>query len=931
MRRYGYLFACTIVASASPAWAGEEILYRPAPEWVEAAELPPAEEDPGKPLRLIESQVRLDGGTVWEFRQMALALETPEALSQLGTVTADWLPDKGDLIVHSIELVRDGETLDVLGEGARFEVLRREQQLEQRMINGGLTATLAVPGLRLGDTMRVAYSVTKRDQALDDQMEWSAMLLADPMPLADGRVVVSWPSEAPIHYKAPGLGEELAPSEDDGMTSLTIDMPLPEQPEMPMDAPARFQIQPMIQIGTFDSWEAVSATMAPYYDPAGTIAAGGAIAAEVEEIRAASDDPLARAALAVQLVQDEIGYLMNGLDGGNYLPQSPTDTWEKRFGDCKAKSFLLLAILRELGIDSEIVLVRSAGGDALTEMLPLPGDFDHMIVRADIGGQPYWLDGTSTGTRLSTIAAVPRFDNVLPLRAEGATLEPMAMRPQPVPDRAVRLSVDQRAGVGVPALFDLELTVTGPFASVLRMLSQLEDGEQRDAALYGAVSSIVGQHQQIAKTVSYDDESGSATITVDGLMTTPWSMEDGRYRLELPYQPASTFGFEVDRARPEWRDLPVIVNGPLFWRSEIEWLLPDGGEGFRVRGQTDFANEIGGNAIDSSGGLAGERFELTQDLKSLAWEIPATELAGVKRDSIRMKRQLPQLLAPADSRRSWDYRGSDRRLLEGIEAAYASLVEQEEEDEAAAFANRASFRAGTGDWAGALEDLDVAIERQPDAATYLSRAATKWQGGDLEGALADLRQAEDLDPSSADHYSEIEILGQLGRGDEALALAEEIALIATDPDWGDIQIAYAEGWAGQREEGLARLVDLAEVAPAGSEAFNALCWYSGIWDMATADTLPVCLKAIEQSSGGFGALDSRAVVLFRLDRPQEALVDLDKILAAEPGQHASRYMRGIVRLSLGDPQGREDIAAALAAEPALEGSYRAYGLAPSGG
>jgi hypothetical protein len=33
----------------------------------------------------------------------------------------------------------------VLGEGARLEVLRRERQLEQRMIDGARTATLAVP------------------------------------------------------------------------------------------------------------------------------------------------------------------------------------------------------------------------------------------------------------------------------------------------------------------------------------------------------------------------------------------------------------------------------------------------------------------------------------------------------------------------------------------------------------------------------------------------------------------------------------------------------------------------------------------------------------------------------------------------------------------------------------------------------------------
>jgi tetratricopeptide (TPR) repeat protein len=921
----GGISAAALVA---PAWAGEEILYQPEPEWVEVAELPPADSHQGKPMRLIESQVLLDGGTVWEFRDIALAFETPEMLSQLGTVSANWLPDKGDLIVHRIELVRDGETLDVLADGAGFEVLRRERQLEQRILDGGLTATLAVPGLRVGDTLRVAYSVTRRDQALDGQMEWSSEILAEPLPVASGRIVLAWPEGQAVQHQLRRADGAARLTSEDGMTRLAIAMPLAEPPEMPDDAPVRFRLAPTVQAGTFDSWEAVSASMAPYYATEGTIAPGGAIAQELDRIRAAESDPLARAALAVQLVQEEVGYLMNGLDGGNYLPQSPAETWEKRYGDCKAKSLLLLAMLRELGIEAEAVLVSTTMGDAIPELLPVPGNFNHVIVRADIGGETYWLDGTSTGTRLQTMAAVPRFGHALPLREGEAGLQPIPARPLPVPGRTVRLAVDQRAGIALPALFDLELTVTGPDASAFRMLAQLEDGDQRDEFIQGAATAIIGDHRQIERSIAFDDESGSATVTVEGLMTTPWNMRDGRYRLEMPYLPAASFSFDNDRARAEWRDLPVTVNGPLFWRTQVEWLLPEDGAGFTVRGEPAFEREIGGNRLVSSGGIEGDRIAITQDVVSHAWEIPASELPATKREAIRMKRRLPTFVAPADTRRAWDYRGSDRAMLEDLEQAYAVLVEREDDDEAGAFTNRAIFRAGVGDWDGALADLDVALEREPAAWLYRRRAQARRQLGDLEGALADLQAAETLDPANPDHFKQVEILGQLGRGEEAIALAQDSALVASNPDWGDIQIAYAEGWAGQTEEGLERLADLVEFAAPGSEAFNALCWYSGIWNRATDETLPVCLKAVEQSAGGIGALDSRAMVLFRLGEAEGALTDLDKVLAASPDEHASRYMRGIVRLQLGDAGGREDIAVALAAEPALEAVYRAYGIAP---
>src|SRR5690606_26562051 len=178
MHRYTYLSAGSLVVAAAPALAGAETPYQSAPERVAQAELPPSASAPGKPVRLTESQVRLDGGTVWQFHAMAVARGTPIALSQFGTITANWLPDKGDLIVHRVQIVRDGELHDVLADGVRFEVLRRERQLEQRILDGGLTATLAVPGLRVGDTLRVAYSGTKRDQALRGEMEGRAFVLS---------------------------------------------------------------------------------------------------------------------------------------------------------------------------------------------------------------------------------------------------------------------------------------------------------------------------------------------------------------------------------------------------------------------------------------------------------------------------------------------------------------------------------------------------------------------------------------------------------------------------------------------------------------------------------------------------------------------------------------------------------------------------------
>ena len=95
---------------------------------------------------------------------------------------------------------------------------------------------------------------------------------------------------------------------------------------MPSDAPSRFTRPQVLQAGTFGDWEEVSSVFAPLYKTEGTIAPGSPLAAEVARIKAASSDPLERAVMATRLVQERISYLMNGMSGGNYVPQAPART-----------------------------------------------------------------------------------------------------------------------------------------------------------------------------------------------------------------------------------------------------------------------------------------------------------------------------------------------------------------------------------------------------------------------------------------------------------------------------------------------------------------------------------------------------------------------------------------------------------------------------
>lgn len=925
------LLAKTLLLStaliAAPAFAGEEVLYAPTPEWVDEADAQSLEGDWSAPMLLLEQQARLEEGKLHSYSDLAVALDTPEAMTQLGTLQANWMPDKGDLIIHRVDLLRDGEVIDLVDQGARFEVLRRESMLERRMLNGMLTATLVVPGAQLGDIVRLSYSITRSDQALGDEVEFASGLVTAPFPLREGKIAISWPEDFPVEWQLINSEKAIHPWTEDGYKFVEIDLPVPSAKEMPPDAPLRYHLPPLIQASSFADYGELSSVMAPHYATDGTIEPGSALAEEVSKITAQSDNDLMRAALALRLVQDEVSYLLNGLNGGNYLPQSPAETWEQRYGDCKAKSVLLLALLREMGIESEPVLIRTRMGDALPQLLPSASNFDHVIVRAVIGGTEYWLDGTQSNTRLSTMAEVPRFFYALPLRAGGSDLVELEERRQDTPDRTVKLTIDQSAGIAVPALYDIAVELTGSMAARWRAVEQNDQEEARQAAIDGLLRGFVGSSQVTERAITFDEENGVARITAKGLMASPWTQQRGRYELS-PGLVTATLDFSAIRTKQEWREIPVRINGPIFYQTDYELLLPEGHE-FSARGEASAAQQVIGHDVSYSSALADNRFIFSETMQTFAREVPAEQIATEKRTLARLKRSLPELRASGDVRREWEYKGKDRALLEPLVEALNLMVEAQTEDDLPSYlATRAAFYAQVRDFEAAESDISLAIDQEASIDALLMRSGLRVELGDYDGALADLEQVEGQRADGSTYAQRVELLGLLGRHEEAATLVEDFEGFADEShDAAQLRASWL-GWSGSGPEGLELLVDEIALRPGDGSLLNNACWHAGIWNLASEDTLALCVEAVESSDFSAPALDSRAMAYFRLGQYDKALRDFDAALAAAPGLAEPRYMRGITRLAMGEREGRRDIEEALAMKPSLERQYKAYGIEP---
>lgn len=535
---FGVAIAAGAILLALPAQAQDptkqdQVAQGPAPKWA----------NPSQPLdlptktsglafvRAQDTVIHLDARGKLTYVGQRIVLLQPQAL-QLGNIAIAWNPASGTPIVHAVRIHRGGETIDVL-QTAKFEVLRREDQLEQAMLSGTLTAVLKVPDLRVGDELEVAYTLPTGDPTLKEQNADLLLLAGSTLP---GRYRMG------VHWE-PGAEPQIRASDDFSVPvrrsasalEVSVDNPPPLTPSK--DAPPRYSWQRLIEFSDFPTWGALSARFAGLYDEAAKLKANSPLKAEVARIAAAQPDALARAQAALALVQQQVRYIYVGLNGGNLRPANADETWRRRYGDCKGKSALLLVLLGELGISAQPVLVRNDGSDdGFDARLPNPALFDHVLVRATIAGKRYWLDGTLPV--VATASDKPDFPYrwVLPIAADGTqSLEQVAWSPAAVPDVLNLHEIDARAGFDAPARIVSSTITRGPKALIEYLrLSALSDGQLLEA-LRSGLGGESGWSAIDSATYRFDTRARAGVLEISGTGPVDWEDDgDGDRSLTLP-------------------------------------------------------------------------------------------------------------------------------------------------------------------------------------------------------------------------------------------------------------------------------------------------------------------------------------------------------------------------------------------------------------
>jgi tetratricopeptide (TPR) repeat protein len=612
--------------------------------------------------------------------------------------------------------------------------------------------------------------------------------------------------------------------------------------------------------------------MAPLFTKAATLAAASPLQAEIARIKAASPDPKARAEAALALVENQIRYVALAMDDGGYVPAAADVTWARRFGDCKGKTVLLLALLKGLGIEAQPTLVSSQEGDGLDQRLPSASAFDHVIVRATIAGKVYWLDGTRLGDLKLDDIRTPAFIWALPVQTASAALTRVMPGPLERPNSVRSIRIDASAGLDVPAPTHAETLFRGDAAYALNAgLANLTPA-QREAGLRQYWTKTFSALTVTKASASYDPVAREERIIGDGVSKMAW--DDGTTCCRFYETDGYSMGWKADFTRPAGphADAPFSAAFPLYEQNQETIILPYKGAGFTIQGE-QVDRKVGAWSFHRKMAIDKGVFTLDASTQSLAPEFTPSEA-----DATTLK-DMAKVAVYVVSPRTYQMTHRELDLYEG--KGLTSFKD---------YLARGEMMVRRARYAKARADLQKAVAldaKSVEAKAMLAESETLT--GDLPGAHALVKQALELAP------------------DDLNAIRAGIFLANFEGDQTS-QLGYYDRVLAKKPQDAAWLNDRAGLYFARGETDKAL---------AATDTV---LKIDPKNQT---ARRLRVAGLIQARRGELALTELDAAIAAEPKAAYLHQLRGgVLQVVKDDAAAQAEYDAALALDKTSDGYVR---------
>jgi transglutaminase-like putative cysteine protease len=442
-------------------------------------------------------------------------------------------------------------------------------------------------GLKPGDVVEIQYLVD--DVSSENRMSdyfGDLQYIAESIPKRRWDYTLIAPASRPIHTNVPRVARLERQTSADGddrvyRFAATDVAKIEAEPAMPGTG----EITPYLHLSTYATWAEVGAWYWHLIEE--QLTADDEIRKTARSLVAPGMSDADRVRAVYDFVVGNTRYV--GLEFGihGYKPYQVSQVLARRFGDCKDKASLMVALLREVGVASELVLVRTRRGGRLDPQPASLAIFDHAIVY--VPKLDRYLDGTAEFAGLSELPTEDQGVTVLRVGPGGGVLTETPV----LPSSASR--VERRWQVGLEpsgdAHVDEGISIRGEAAHNWREHYQTP-GERADR--YGRVWAGRFPGARLVSVEMPAIADRNAPVVVKAAVSVPrFAPLTAAGTLELPVSGRDA-DFVRTYTRLSTRQQDLVLAYPWQHDEELTYRLP---AGWRLRSGGSWG--AGGKEIES--------------------------------------------------------------------------------------------------------------------------------------------------------------------------------------------------------------------------------------------------------------------------------------------------------------------------------------------
>ena len=240
------------------------------------------------------------------------------------------------------------------------------------------------------------------------------------VPVERSKLTLDAPASLPLRFSMQLL-PDMKPqkSEANGRTQIVFEQgPMEALDEAESYLPKDVPPQAAITLSTGASWQAIAEGYAKIVEEKATLKE---VQSLVNGLISGKTTREEKASAILQYLSKEVRY--TGVEFGDaaIIPHGPGETLRHKYGDCKDKATLAVAMLRAAGIPAYVALLNASRGQDVDAEMPGMGLFDHAIVYMP-GTPELWIDATDEYARLGQLPEADQGRFALIARPESTAL-----------------------------------------------------------------------------------------------------------------------------------------------------------------------------------------------------------------------------------------------------------------------------------------------------------------------------------------------------------------------------------------------------------------------------------------------------------------------------------------------------------------------------